>query len=606
MAQIQTKFIANNAVTNAKLAQAPALTLKGNNTGSTANEQDLTVAQVQAMLGVPTTLSPLPLNQGGTGVSAASANAAFNALSPMTTAGDIIYENATPAAARLGIGSTGQVLTVVAGLPAWATPATSGTVTSVALADASSSPIYSISGSPVTSSGTLTLTLSTQSANTVFAGPTTGAAAQPTFRALVSADIPSLSAIYLPLAGGTMSGDINMGSHSITSLATPVNPNDAVTKAYVDNFINATSWKQAVLVATTANITLSGEQTIDGFLTSSSRVLVKNQSAPADNGIYVSAAGAWSRSTDMNTWAEVPAAAVFVQEGTVNADIGFVCTSQPGGTLGTTAITWVQFSSAGAYSADGVTLQLISGVFSVKNNGISNTQLAQMPAHTYKGNNTGSTANAIDVTNTQLTADLNLFTSSLQGLVPASGGGTTNFLRADGTFATPSGTGVSTIGTFNSQASSANGLVISGTTLYAQAATTTNPGMIIAPAAGGLALSSGSLSLNTDNSTVKINGSNALEALQPKEQQFTLSGGDITNQYVDLAFVAFGASASDNSVGVYVIGGPEQQKTVDYTVSLTGGSGGVTRIAFAGDLATGGNAALIAGDILVVDYSRLA
>lgn len=71
-------------------------------------------------------------------------------------------------------------------------------------------------------------------------------------------------------------------------------------------------------------------------------------------------------------------------------------------------------------------------------NVITNSNLSQMAAHTYKGNNTGSTANSIDVTNTQLTADLNQFTTSLQGVVPGSGGGTTNFLRADGTWTTPS------------------------------------------------------------------------------------------------------------------------------------------------------------------------
>jgi hypothetical protein len=75
----------------------------------------------------------------------------------------------------------------------------------------------------------------------------------------------------------------------------------------------------------------------------------------------------------------------------------------------------------------------------IASNAVTNAKLAQMAAHTYKGNNTGSTANAADITSTQLTADLNLFSSSLQGLVPASGGGTTNFLRADGTFAAPSG-----------------------------------------------------------------------------------------------------------------------------------------------------------------------
>lgn len=79
-----------------------------------------------------------------------------------------------------------------------------------------------------------------------------------------------------------------------------------------------------------------------------------------------------------------------------------------------------------------------------KDNAVTNAKLAQMAAHTYKGNNTGSTANVLDVTSIQLTADLNLFTTSLQGLVPGSGGGTTNFLRADGTWAAPTGTGTVT------------------------------------------------------------------------------------------------------------------------------------------------------------------
>src|SRR5271166_1674867 len=204
MAQIQTKFIFNNAVTNAKLAQMAAHTFKGNNTGSTANPIDLTATQLTAELNIFTsTLQGLVPASGGGTTNFLRADGTF--------------------AAPTGTG---------------------GTVTSVALSDGSTTPIYTISGSPVTSSGTLTFTLSSQSANTVFAAPN-GSSGQPGFRALVSADIPSLSAIYLPLAGGTMSGSINMGSHSITSLAAPVNPNDAVTKAYVDNFINATSWKQA-------------------------------------------------------------------------------------------------------------------------------------------------------------------------------------------------------------------------------------------------------------------------------------------------------------------------------------------------------------------------
>lgn len=73
----------------------------------------------------------------------------------------------------------------------------------------------------------------------------------------------------------------------------------------------------------------------------------------------------------------------------------------------------------------------------IANNAVTNAKAAQMAAHTFKGNNTGSTANALDLTATQLTAELNAFTSVLKGLAPASGGGTTNFLRADGTWASP-------------------------------------------------------------------------------------------------------------------------------------------------------------------------
>jgi hypothetical protein len=76
-------------------------------------------------------------------------------------------------------------------------PSLGGTVTSVGLADGSTTPIYTISGSPVTAAGTLTFTLATQTANTFFAGPATGSAAQPTFRAIVAGDLPNLSGIYV-------------------------------------------------------------------------------------------------------------------------------------------------------------------------------------------------------------------------------------------------------------------------------------------------------------------------------------------------------------------------------------------------------------------------
>ncbi|KRT69320.1 MAG: prophage MuMc02, head decoration protein [candidate division NC10 bacterium CSP1-5] len=107
--------------------------------------------------------------------------------------------------------------------------------------------------------------------------------------------------------------------------------------------------KDSVRAATTANITLSGEQTIDGVsVVAVDRVLVKDQSAGAENGIYVAASGAWSRAIDANTSAEVtPGMFVFVEEGTVNGDQGFVLTTNAPITLGTTALSFTQFSGGG-------------------------------------------------------------------------------------------------------------------------------------------------------------------------------------------------------------------------------------------------------------------
>jgi phage-related tail fiber protein len=132
-----------------------------------------------------------------------------------------------------------------------------------------------------------------------------------------------------------------------------VNPQDAATKNYVDMTVQGLDPKQSVRAATTANIaTLSGTMTIDGIaLVAGDRVLVKDQTTQSQNGIYLVAAGAWTRSLDADSWAELPGAYVFAESGTVNADMGFVCAVEPGGTLGTTAITFQQFSGAGQISA---------------------------------------------------------------------------------------------------------------------------------------------------------------------------------------------------------------------------------------------------------------
>ncbi len=166
----------------------------------------------------------------------------------------------------------------------------------------------------------------------------------------------------LALAGGTMTGAIAMGTNKITGLGTPTDATDAVTKAYVDAVAEGLHVHESVRVATDANIALANAlengDTLSGVtLATGDRVLVKNQTTAAENGIYVvQASGQAIRALDFNTAAEVDSGDfVFVTSGTY-ANTGWVQTSRPA-TIGTDPISFVQFSGAGTFTAgDGLTI----------------------------------------------------------------------------------------------------------------------------------------------------------------------------------------------------------------------------------------------------------
>lgn len=148
-------------------------------------------------------------------------------------------------------------------------------------------------------------------------------------------------------------GDVSFNSVKITSLADPASAQDAATKAYVDAARMGLDVKQSARVATTVNITLSGTQTIDGVtVVAGDRVLVKNQTTGSQNGIYDVAVGSWSRASDSDSNAKVTTGLfTFVSEGTVNADSGWVLTTNDVITLGTTSLAFAQFSGAGQITA---------------------------------------------------------------------------------------------------------------------------------------------------------------------------------------------------------------------------------------------------------------
>lgn len=163
---------------------------------------------------------------------------------------------------------------------------------------------------------------------------------------LDDADGPTMLATIGAVAkDGTiaMTGGLTLSGDPSTNL-------QAATKQYVDAAVAGLPAKRPVLLASTANLTLLGEQTIDGITTLASRILVKNQAAPAQNGIYLTGVGAWTRTTDADSWAELVGALIDVESGTANANTLWECTSDDGGTLGTTAVTIVEFFG-GALSA---------------------------------------------------------------------------------------------------------------------------------------------------------------------------------------------------------------------------------------------------------------
>jgi len=349
--------------------------------------------------------------------------------------------------------------------------------------------------------------------------------------------------------------------------STPVNPNDLTNKSYVDAVIQGLSFKAPAQVTTTANITLSGLQTIDGYTTvAGDRVLVRNQTLTQNNGIYNASATAWTRSSDADTYAELVAAFIFVENGTIYTGSAWVSTIPATGTLGTTPITFTQFSNTALYNA-GTGLTLSAYTFSITPVGTAGIygSASSVPVIT-----TNASGQVSAVTNTSIAIAGSQITSGTIG---------TSYLS--GSYTGITGVGTLTAGTWNA---STIGVGYGGT-----GATTFTAGYL--KASGTSAFSTVASIPSSDITglgTMSTQNANAV----------AITGGTISGLTSPLPVASGGTGA--NSLTGYIIGSGTTAFTASSTIPTTNLSGTITNAQLANSSITiNGNSVSLGGSTTV-------
>jgi hypothetical protein len=330
---------------------------------------------------------------------------------------------------------------------------------------------------------------------------------------------------------------LNANSQRITSVADPQNAQDAATKNYVDATKTGLAFKDPVRVATTANITLSGTQTIDGIaVIAGDRVLVKDQTTASQNGIYVVSASSWSRAVDADNSpsGEVEAGLyTYVEQGTSNGSAAFVLSTANPITLGTTALTFTKFSGTGQLTA-GTGISISGNSISVASTyagGSSIATLGTVTTGTWSATNIGLNKGG---TNAALTAANGGIVYSTASAMAITAAGTSGQALLSG------GAGAPTWGTL--------AVAAGGTGATTAAAARTNLGAV------------GKYSVDVGNgSATAITVTHNLNTLDVQVFVYTKSDGsqvipDVTVSTVNAVIVTFATAPTTNQYRVVVVG----------------------------------------------------
>jgi hypothetical protein len=466
---VNGKGLITAASTNAVVA--PAGTLTGTTLASNVVSSSLTsVGTITSGTWNGSAIGPI---YGGTGLTS------YNT-------GDTLYASASNVLSALPIGTSGQVLTVVAGIPAWETPATSGTVTSVSVVSTNG-----FAGTVANPSTTPAITIETTINSPVLAGNGTAISAATTTGSgstVVLADAP------------TFAGNVNLGGFEINDLAMAGSPagTDATNVTYVNAqiaaAINGLTWKGPVSAYATSNVPLTGGATltIDSYAVQNGNyVILSNQTTASQNNVYVASGIGTAYTLSLAPAAELTTAigdAYLIEDGTVWANSAVQANAiSPNN-------TYIQFAGPNFYtftsplSLTGTTVSVGydnstiavngSNQLYVPTSGITSTQLANgavtyakiqnESADTLLGNPTGSAASPSEIT---LGATL-----SFSGTVLETGAGTGDVTWSANSFVTTLATVNSSPGTFAIATLTVNA---KGLVTAASAASTTGTGAVV-------------------------------------------------------------------------------------------------------------------------------